>query len=257
MRLRPALQLLVFSLALVAPIVDAAGEPSYPAPPPPGRFIADTAGLVGADDGASIDGIAAALLAERKYPIAVVTIRSLAAHGAAGHTIEQYAAELLRSWPADRHLPSHGMLLLVAADDRLARIQLGSAWGAAHDDRARKVMDRLILPAFRKGAFSTGILGGVRGFDAMGRQHPLPTVGQPSWVPSALVVDGLDQPWWTVPAIIAGAIVLVLLVVSLVRTGRRGWAWAAVALVFGIVLSRLLGGRAEASGAGGGASGEW
>ena len=256
MRARRSVQIVVLVMALVAPIFDSAGQPSFPAPPAPGRFISDAAGLIGATDGAEIERIAAALFAERGYPIAVVTIRSVAAQGASGYTVDRYAAELLRSWPADRHMPSHGMLLVVAADDRAARIQLGSAWGHVHDDRARKVMERLILPAFRKGQFSTGIVDGVRGFDAMARQLPLSTVGQPWWMPSALVVDGLDQPWWTLPVLIVGAIVLVVGLMSLVRTGRRGWAWAAAAFMLGIVLSRLLG-RAEASDSGGGASGEW
>jgi uncharacterized protein len=249
-------QFVVFLLALVAPIVSAAAtKPSFPSPPQPGHFISDTAGLVGAGDASEIDRLGVALLAEKGYPISVVTIRSLATQGATGYTIERYAAELVQSSQEER-FRTHGMLLLVAAEDRVARIQLGSAWGSAHDDRARKVMERLILPAFRKRDFSAGIVHGVRGLDAMGRQLALPVVGQPQWMPSALVVEELGGPWWTLPALVAGGILLIVGLVSLIRRGRRGWAWAIAAFVFGLLLARFFG-SAEASGSEGGATGSW
>jgi uncharacterized protein len=254
---RPGLPVLVLVvMVLIAPIVSAAaGKPTFPAAPQPGHFISDTASLVGAGDGSEIDRLAAALLAEKGYTISVVTIRSLATQSAAGYTIERYAAELMQSSP-DERFRTHGMLLLVAAEDRTARIQLGSAWGSAHDERARKVMNRLMLPSFGKGDMSAGIIHGVRGLDAMGRQLPLPVVGQPQWMPSALVIDELGGPWWTVPALMAGAVLLVVGLVSLIRRGRRGWAWAIAAFVFGLLLARFFG-SAEASGSEGGATGSW
>jgi hypothetical protein len=117
-------------------------------------------------------------------------------------------------------------------------------------------MDRLIVPAFVKGQFSTGIVDGVRGLDAMGRQQALPGGGQPAWMPAALVVEGLDEPWWTLPALVAGGVVLVVGLVSIARRGRRSWAWAAAAFILALVLSRFFG-SAHASDSGGGATGEW
>jgi uncharacterized protein len=250
--------LVVLSIALMAVLAaDVAGQPSLPVPPPPGQAVSDGAGLVNKDDAATINRMAAALVTEKGYPIAVVTVRSLAAYGAAGATIERFAAELLKAWPAERNFRTHGLLLVVAADHRAARVQLGTAWGAAHDERARRVMDRMILPAFKSGEFSRGIVDGVRGFDAMGRQLPFPPVGQPSWYPSAFVVDGLEEPWWLLPALIAGVIVLAVGLVSVAKGGRRSWAWAAGAFIFALLLSRFFGGSAEASDSEGGATGNW
>ena len=90
----------------------------------------------------------------------------------------------------------------------------------------------------------------------MGRQLPLPVVGQPRWMPSALVVEELGGPWWTLPALVAGIILLVVAVGSLIRRGRRGWAWAIAAFVFGVLLARFFG-SAEASDTEGGATGSW
>jgi uncharacterized protein len=252
--------LIVLMAGLV--VADAVAKPSFPSPPAPGRFITDTAGLISNDDRAEIGRVAAALLSEHRFPIGVVTIRSLEAQSADGYTIERYAAELLQSWRQDEAMRTYGMLLVVAADDRTARIHLGSAWGTAHDDRARTVMNRLILPEFRKGDFSRGILGGVRGFDAMGRRLDLPT-DQPAWLPraislDALSLDALGEPWWALPALVAGGLVVVIGLIAIARGGRKSWAWAAAAFIFGLVLSRIFGGgSAEASESGGGATGDW
>jgi uncharacterized protein len=228
---RRATLLIVASMALPMLVVsDAVSQPSFPPPLPSGRFVADLAEVIGKGDGSEIDRLAVALLAETGYPVSVVTIRSLAAQGAGGYTIERYAAELLKSWTQDERVRTHGMLLVVAADDRAARIQLGSAWGSAHDRRARRVMNSLILPAFRKGHLSAGILQGVRGFDAMGRQLALPTLGQPSWMPRADVVEDLDDRWWMLPAFVGVGLVVIVGLVSLVRRGRR-WAWVLGAFI--------------------------
>ncbi len=122
-----------------------------------GTFVVDEAGLIAPTHRPQIDRIAAALSAERGYPISVVTIRSLGARGAAGYTIERYASEMVRAWKLDADRGGYGLVLLVAAEDRVARIELGSAWGRGYDTQVRHVMDGLILPAFRRGELSQGI----------------------------------------------------------------------------------------------------
>src|SRR5215470_7026682 len=134
---------LLWSLVLVAgPLVaESRGEVSFPSAPAVGAFVVDEAGLIAPPHRAEIDRIAASLSAERGYATTVVTIRSLGGHGAAGYAIERYASEMLRAWKLDPDRSGYGLLLLVAADDRLARIELGSAWGRAYDTQVRDVMD--------------------------------------------------------------------------------------------------------------------
>lgn len=221
------MRMLLALLVMAWPLVGTAwAQVSFPTRPPSGGIvISDEIGLIKVEDRSEIERIGATLFTDRRYPVCVVTIRSLAAHKAVGYTIERYAAELLKAWNLDGDHRTHGMLLLVAEDDRQARIQLGSAWGAAHDGRAREIMDRLILPAFRRGEMSRGILDGVRGFDAMGRGLALPMP---------------PLPWWLIPAVAAGALALVGGIISLGRSGRRGWAWAIAGIVGGILLARAI-----------------
>ena len=242
---------LMWSLVLVVgPLVgNGWGQVSFPPAPAVGSFVTDEAGMITPPHRAEIDRIARALSAQRGYPISVVTIRSLNAQRATGYTIERYASEMLRAGKLDTDRSGYGLLLLVAAEDRLARVELGSAWGRAYDGQVREVMDGLILPAFRRGEPSQGILDGVRGFDAMGRGQALPTP---------------VRPWWLLPAIAAGALVLIGAIFSLGRSGRPGLAWAAAAFIGVILVSRAIAwARGDDGGDGGssadetGVTGKW
>lgn len=240
-------------LALAALILRAsvAVGATFPEKPASDSFFADEAGLIGDAEGREINGIAAALLREEKVPLVVVTIRSLAAHDAAGYTIERYAAALFDHWGIGSAARNYGMLLLVSRDDRRARIELGGAWGGLHDAQAQEVMSTLIIPEFRQSRYAEGILAGVRGLDAMARGLRLPSA---------------KQPWWVLPAFVAFLALAVGVIVSLFKSGRTGWGWAAV-VALGALLFFVLRAAAKSGGSGGafgggssgggGASGSW
>lgn len=221
------MRVLLALLLIAGPLVSSGwAQVSFPTRPPSGGIIvSDEIGLIRVEQRQEIERIGTALFKETGFPVAVVTIKALAAQRASGYTIERYASEMLVAWKLEPVHRSHGMLLLVSEEDRLARIQLGPAWGNAHDGRALEVMDSLILPAFRRGDLSQGILDGVRGFDAMARGLALPSP---------------PRPWWLIPAAAAGGLLLVAGIVSLGRSGRKGWAWAITGLVGAIVLSRAI-----------------
>ncbi len=193
---------------------------TFPDAPTLGGIVVDEARLLVPLDQVDLEGLALELKRDRGYPITVVTIQSLSAHGATGYTIERYAAEMLKAWPPDTERQGYGLTLLVSADDRLARIELGSAWRGTHEGRAREITDHLILPALRRGNLSKGILAGVRGLDAMGRGLRLPGEWFGLMLPEPL--GPLAEPWWRIPAIVAG---VVLLIGSVTPVGRRRRRW--------------------------------
>lgn len=174
------------------------------------EFILDEADLISDADEQTIRTICDTLLTERQIPIIVVTIDSLADYGARHMTIEQYAFDLFNEWEIGFADYNYGILLLVARNDRKARIELGADWGREHDGAAQKVMDRLIIANFKKSEFSTGILQGVEGLDNMARGEDIP--GSP--VTDALrqgggliqeIINGFSMAclfWLAVPAII-------------------------------------------------------
>src|SRR5262245_7613108 len=99
-----SLVVLMVGLVGASPIVGAGpAQVAFPPAPDPGRFVVDEARLIVPLHQVDLEGLASELKRELGYPVTVVTIRSLASHGATGYTIERYMAEMLRSWPPDAH----------------------------------------------------------------------------------------------------------------------------------------------------------
>jgi uncharacterized protein len=93
--------------------------------------------------------------------IVVVTMDRIANYGAVDLSIEAYAKLLFNTWGIGDKDRNDGILILVARDDRVTRIALGSAYDAVYDGRASRVIDTAMLPEFRNGRYSEGIEAGV------------------------------------------------------------------------------------------------
>jgi len=212
---------------------------TFPDKPPQTDFFVDQAQLISQGDRKAVNELAGKLLQEQRIPLFVVTISGLAAKDAANYSIENYAQALFNEWGIGTPDRNYGMLLLVSRSDRKARIELGAGWAGQHDAEAMSVMRDLIIPAFKLGDYSRGILDGVRGMDAMARGLALP---EPT------------PPWWFWPAVIGGAVLLVAAIVNLFRTGHKGWAWGLIVVVF-FLLFFFLRAAAQSRGSGGGFGG--
>jgi uncharacterized protein len=241
------LAVLLAALAVIGHSLQAA---TFPDKPPKEHFFVDEAKLLDEQARKAIDATALALLKDERIPLFVVTIPSLSAYEASGLGIEPYAKALFDAWGIGSADRNYGMLLLVAAGDRKARIELGAGLEHRYDAQADDIMQSLIVPAFRRGEYSTGIGDGVRGLDAMARGLQLPR-------PTA--------PWWFWPVLIGGAIFLGALIYNLFKSGKSGWAWALIAalavLIFFLLRAAAAGGSGGGFGGGssggGGATGSW
>jgi len=231
---------------------------------PPGdrQFVLDTADMVGDADEQKIRQIADKLLTDKAAPIIVVTIESMAQHGGAGLRIETFARLLFDQWGIGPEKVgstqwNYGMLLLVSQQDRKARIELGAGWKREKDATAQQILDNLIIPRFKSGDFSGGIVAGVEGLDRMARDLKVPSRPRPA-------------SHYIIGTAFLG--LMAFTVVSLIRRGSSGWAWLMWAGVFGVVgtvlyhaaTSRSHGGGGYSGGSfgggfsgGGGASGSW
>ncbi|HKW32732.1 MAG TPA: TPM domain-containing protein [Candidatus Acidoferrum sp.] len=105
---------------------------------------------------------------------------------------------------------NYGVLLLVSVGDRKARIELGAAWAGTKDDTTLMIMQDIMVPNFKKGDYSSGILQGVEALDTMARGN---TVRKPV----------SRAPWLMVLGLIALGVGVG---VSLIRSGHAGWGWA-------------------------------
>jgi len=160
--------------------------PTRPADRGAGGFIADEAKLVSDADATSIRAICEKLLTDKQTPIIVCTITSLADHNAAGWTLERYATNLYDEWRIGSQQHNYGMLVLISKGDRKAKIELGAGWMRERDAACAGIMSMDMVPRFKQGDYSGGILAGVKQLDALGRvaSTPAPSGGPAAATPS-------------------------------------------------------------------------
>jgi uncharacterized protein len=233
--------------------------------PGPREFVVDRANLLSAADKQRIQEICDKLLTDKATPIIVVTINSMASHNGAGMGIESFATLLFNQWgigvkELNGQTWNTGILLLVSKNDRKSRIELGGYWRRDQDALAQQIMNEQMVPRFKQGDFSGGILAGVESLDKMARGLQLPKAATP------------PPPWWVYPVMLGVIALAIFTVVSLIRRGSSGWAWLLWAAVFaavGYMLDQMATSRGSSGGVysggsfgggssgGGGATGSW
>lgn len=134
---------------------------------PEGTYIADMANLIKPEDRAQITQAAQDLLQQTGAPIVVATVPSLATVKADDIGIEAYAHKMFDTWHIGKSSANHGILLVVSKDDHKARIELGGDWGNRYDSDSHQIMKSDILPAFKRGDYSGGIVSGVQALKQM------------------------------------------------------------------------------------------
>ncbi|MCP3904835.1 MAG: hypothetical protein GY715_14505 [Planctomycetes bacterium] len=143
-------------------------------------FVVDYAELIDAPEQQQLEALSAALFEAHQTMLLVITIESMADHWPHGDIrIETFAHLLFDQWEVgDAELNGEtwntGMMLLVSEGDRRARIQLGAGWGRDKDAVCQRIMDRQIVPQFKRRRFGAGIVDGAKALDAMARGKPMP-----------------------------------------------------------------------------------
>lgn len=241
-----------FLFLLTGLLLPARAEIMFPELPPRGEYVVDAAALLSPDDRDALNAVATVLMMDEEVPLIVVTITSMVDYGAVSLSIEDYARRLFDHWGIGSQARNYGMLVLVARDDRRARIEFGAGFANRYNDEAEIIMQDLMLPAFKRGAFGAGLVDAAYALDSLARGLGLPRTR----------IDPITYA----PLALLGGVALIMLIVNLFRSGRKGWAWFLIGIV-GIVLFFILrtllrgGGRSGAfgggSGGGGGASGGW
>ncbi|HXR36445.1 MAG TPA: TPM domain-containing protein [Candidatus Binataceae bacterium] len=195
--------------------------------------------------------------------VVVVTLPSLQ-----GYSIEDFGYQLGRYWGIGQKDKNTGALLIVAPKEHKVRIEVGYGLeGKLTDAMSRVIIERDILPEFKRGDFNAGVLAGtatilkVLGGDA--------TAAQPSAELGAGSTN-LDS-FLTVPVFFALVMILIFLFVALRnrfgrnphlirRVGRSGYAGFPGGGFYGGGGGSSGGGGFSGGGGsfgGGGASGSW
>lgn len=181
-RILPCLFALAVSIGIA--VVPAAAQ-QYPAEP--GSGVADMAGVLEGADADSIRAILAALRSDPGVEVRVLTVQNIARYGTRDASPEAFATAVYNEWKLGYDQAHDGVLVMVSVDDRFARIELGDNAPAHMDARARAIMDETMVPRFRQGDYSAGVLAGVSAVaDALR--------GTPASAAAPQPVGGFSQP---------------------------------------------------------------
>lgn len=126
-------------------------------PVPVSTTVNDFAALLTPEDAAALDRALSDLARQTGVQGTVVTLDS--SHGA---PLERFATRLFNQWGVGDAARNDGFMLLVLAQDRAARIELGAGYPGDADILAQDIMRSTMLPAFREGAMSRGIRAGTQ-----------------------------------------------------------------------------------------------
>jgi uncharacterized protein len=127
--------------------------------PKPSGFVNDFAGIMKTDDVQAVENLAAAIKEKTGAELALVTITSFAPYA----SIEEFSTALMEAWGAGERGKDNGVLLVLAMNEREVKIEVGYGLeGAIPDSAAGRILDTIVIPAFRKDDFSGGLADGFR-----------------------------------------------------------------------------------------------
>ena len=153
-----ALVFLLFSAALALHTAAFAQDAAKPALALTGRVV-DAAGIIDPAERQKLTQKLADYEAKSSDQVVVVTVPSLN-----GEDIETYSNRLFRVWALGQKQENNGILLVVAPNDRKVRIEVGYGLeGVMTDALSSVIINGTIIPEFRTGDYSKGIVQGVDG----------------------------------------------------------------------------------------------
>ena len=129
------------------------------------RYVTDQAGIISAGIKVKLENYLKDFEKSDSTQIFILTIPSLE-----GKVLEQYSIEVAEAWEIGQTGKDNRVLLLVARDDKQARIAVGYGLESTLTDLlAGRIIDYEIIPRFKEGKFEEGIVAGVGGIVAVVR----------------------------------------------------------------------------------------
>lgn len=173
------------------------------------RYVSNPDGILSAGAVARIDSICGALRARGLAQVAVVAVDDIA-----GGDPFSFAIELFRSWGVGSEKTDNGLGVLLVRDLREIRFVTGGGLeGVLPDAIAKRIQVRYMLPAFREGDYSAGMVAGI---EAVAR------VIEGGGEELAGADDAQEElPAWMIFAIVSGLIVVPMGLALLVFAWRK------------------------------------
>ncbi|MFH0991498.1 MAG: TPM domain-containing protein [bacterium] len=216
--------LFILPINLLSPWQQSPGQTITLQRPNDWEFVIDKANLITFGDRVEVKEVSQKLLNEQSIPLVTVTIEAMRMYTTIPMSIETFATTLYNSWGIGHPKIggksfNKGILLLVSLGDRKARIELGAGFGADHETASRTVMSETIIPNFKEGNYSKGILEGVEQLSRLAKDQD----------PTALTLK--DYAVIGGVALVVGLIFFTL--ISYAQSQKEGLAWRMWSTIFG------------------------
>ena len=138
--------------------------------PPLSRRVTDLTATLDAQQTQTLESRLAAFETKKGAQLAVLIVPTTQPE-----TIEQFGIRVVEAWKLGRKGVDDGALLLVAKDDRALRIEVGYGLeGVLNDATAKRIVDEIIVPYFKRGEFYPGIESGATAMMRVVDGEPLP-----------------------------------------------------------------------------------
>ncbi|HEX5538551.1 MAG TPA: YgcG family protein [Methylophilaceae bacterium] len=142
--------------------------------PPLQARVTDLTGTLTPDQQAALENKLAAFEAQKGSQIAVLIVPTTQPEA-----IEQYSIRVVDQWQLGRKGVDDGVLVLLAKDDRKARIEVGYGLeGVLPDVIAKRIIENVMIPQFRQGDYYAGLDAGIDSIMSVIQGEPLPAPQQ-------------------------------------------------------------------------------
>ena len=206
--------------------------------PAPVGYINDFAGIL--SNASYLEQQIIAFEQETSNEISIVAVDTLQ-----DETIEEYAVRLFEKWQIGKADKDNGILLLIAPNERQVRIEVGYGLeGALPDSLADLIIQKEILPAFKRGDYQAGAEAGLLAIMQV--------------IKGEYQAEQKTAQWQEILASLIPFLIFIILIILLSRKGKgkNNWLWLLLGIFFGRGFGdSSRGGRSGFSGFGGGSSG--
>lgn len=151
-----------FSLLFAALLLLALPWRAVASIPKSAGYVTDEAGLLSSDQIAALNRELADYERKTSNQIVVLTVKSLD-----GQDIESYSIAVAEAWKPGQKGKDNGAILLIAANERQARIEVGYGLeGVLTDARSSQIIRNVLVPRFRSGDEYGGIAAAVSAMES-------------------------------------------------------------------------------------------
>lgn len=121
------------------------------------RYVSNPDGILSAEAVARIDAVCDSLRVQRVAEVAVVAVREIASED-----VFSFAIELFSTWGVGQADGDNGLGILLVESAREIRFVTGDGLeGILSDALCKRIQMQVMLPAFREGDYSAGMVAGV------------------------------------------------------------------------------------------------